>query len=200
MVRVKIYAEGGGEGELLDTLFRKGWANFFSAAGLERKMPKVIRGQGRDRTFNLFVTAVNDRGTGVLPLLLVDSEEAVGSGQSAWKHLAARDGWKQPADTTDDQVYLMVQVMETWFLADPNALGQFFGPDFRESVIKQWPALEAVDKNTVFQTLESATMNCETKQYAKGRISFELLAKVDPLKVEQKCPHAKALLEFLRSL
>ena len=49
------------------------------------------------------------------------------------------------------------------------------------------------------RVLERATANC-AKHYAKGKVSFELLALVDPVLVEAACPHAKALLDRLRTL
>ena len=110
---IKLYVEGGGEGQLLDTLFRQGWTRFFEAAGLAGRMPSVVRGQGRKQTFDLFVRAVTHPRGGTLPLLLVDSEEPVEEGHSVWQHLEARDGWKRPHGTADGQAFLMVQVMET---------------------------------------------------------------------------------------
>jgi hypothetical protein len=44
-----------------------------------------------------------------------------------------------------------------------------------------------------------ATAGC-TKRYEKGRISFELLASVDPALIENACPHAGALMSRLRAL
>jgi hypothetical protein len=117
VVRTRIYIEGGGEGRLYDTLFRRGWSEFFEAAGLSGRMPRVVRGKGRGQTFDLFSTAVSNPRPGVLPLLLVDSEDPVQLGHTVWQHLKARDDWDQP-EGTDDQAFLMVQVMETWFLAD----------------------------------------------------------------------------------
>lgn len=38
-----------------------------------------------------------------------------------------------------------------------------------------------------------------SKRYSKGRVSFELLARIDPGLVEQACPHARALLDRLRA-
>ena len=35
---------------------------------------------------------------------------------------------------------------------------------------------------------------------SKGRVSFELLERLSPTAVEAACPHAKALLDRLRSL
>lgn len=193
----KIYAEGGGEGQLLDTLFRQGWSAFFSAAGLSARMPRVVRGKGRLQTFDLFATAVRNPRPGELPLLLVDSEETVAAGHTVWQHLKARDDWDRPAGSADDQAFLMVQVMETWFLADRNLLRNYFGAALREQHIRQWPVLEEVPKATVLTALEQATAGC-AKCYSKGKVSYEILAKLDPATVEAACPHAKALLDRLR--
>lgn len=195
---VKLYIEGGGEGQLLDTLFRQGWKQFFEAAGLAGKMPSVVRGQGRKQTLDLFATAIAHPRGGALPLLLVDSEDPVGEGHSVWQHLAARDDWQRPSGAADDQAFLMVQVMETWFLADRDLLRRYFGNSLRENHLRQWPVLEAVPKATVFDALAKATAGCE-KRYAKGKVSYELLARLSPDKVEAACPHAKALLKRLRS-
>jgi hypothetical protein len=66
-------------------------------------MPRVVRGQGRLQTLDLFATAVAYPRDGTLPLLLVDSEEPVEEGHSVWQHLEARDSWKRPADVAEDQ-------------------------------------------------------------------------------------------------
>ena len=93
----------------------------------------------------------------------------------------------------------MLQVMETWFLADRAALQEYFGTKFKANKIKNWPRLENVKKCQVFKVLSTATALCK-KKYSKGKISFELLAHVDPVRVEAACPHAKALLEKLRAV
>lgn len=196
---VKLYVEGGGEGELLDTLFRQGWKRLFEAAGLTGKLPSVVRGQGRTQTFDLFVRAVTHPRGRALPLLLVDSEDPVEEGHSVWQHLKARDGWERPSGAADDQAFLMVQVMETWFLADRGLLRRYFGNSLRENHLRQWPVLEAVPKATVFDALANATAGCQ-RRYAKGKVSFELLGQLSPNPVEAACPHAKALFDRLRGL
>lgn len=196
-MRARIYAEGGGEGQLLDTLFRQAWSAFFRSAGLDGRMPSVIRCGSRERAFGDFVTAVRNPRPGVLPLLLVDSEGAVEAGRSAWQHLEAHDGWNRPAAAADDQAFLMVQVMETWFLADRALLRRYFGSALRENPLRAWPDLEAVPKATVLGALEAATAACGTR-YTKGRVSFDLLAGLDARAVETACPHAAELLARLR--
>jgi hypothetical protein len=198
-VSVKLYIEGGGDGPLLDTLFRQGWRQFFEAADLAGRMPGVVRGQGRTQTFDLFATAVANPRSGTLPLLLVDSEDPVAAGHTVWQHLKARDCWEQPHGVADDHAFLMVQLMETWFLADRDLLKSYFGASLRENHLSKWPDLESLPKSTVLDALAKSTTACN-RHYAKGKVSYELLGKLNPVLVEAACPHAKALLKRLRAL
>ena len=132
-------------------------------------------------------------------MLLVDSEDAVAPAHSAWQHLKSRDNWDRPNGATDGQAFLMVQVMETWFLADTALLRSYFGPSFREAHLRAWPALEQVSKADVVNALEGATAGCD-KRYSKGKVSYELLARVNPALVEAACPHVQSLLDRLRTL
>jgi hypothetical protein len=184
-VSVKLYIEGGGDGPLLDTLFRQGWRQFFEAAGLAGSMPGVVRGQGRTQTFDLFATAVANPRGGSLPLLLVDSEDPVTPGHSVWQHLKERDNWERPSGAADN-------------LADRDLLRSYFGTSLRESHFRQWQDLEAVPKFTVFDALTKSTAGCQ-RHYSKGKVSFEMLAKLSPVRVEAACLHAKALLDRLRA-
>jgi len=178
VVSAKIYAEGGGEGQLLDVLFRQAWSNFFASAGLAGRMPRVVRGQGRTRTFELFATAVRRPRAGEIPFLLVDSEDPLVAGQSVWQHLKTRDNWDRPNGATEDQAFLMVQVMETWFLSDRALLRQYFGSDLRDQHLREWSALEAVPKSTVLHALEQATAGC--KKPCQGQSLLRAAREVEP--------------------
>ena len=178
--------------------FLEGWRAFFHAAGVGGQA-KIVRGGSRVATFKRFRSAVRNRRGDDLPLLLVDSEGAVQSGHSPWQHLLARDGWNRPNGAGEDQAFLMVQFMETWFLADKDGLRRYFGQGFSEGAIRQWPDLEAVPKETVLRALAQATVACR-KSYEKGATSFELLARIDPARVKAACPHADALLQRLAAL
>ena len=195
-----LYIEGGGDrDENLARLFRRAWTKFFERAGLQGRMPRVVRGGGRGRTFDLFRTAVGNPRPGRIPLLLVDSETGVAAGQSAWQHLHVGDRWERPPGVRDDQGFLMVQVMETWLLADRDALREYFGARFRGNALRQWPSLEDVAKADVHDALDRATAACP-RPYAKGVVSFELLERIEPARVETECPHAGVLLNCLRTL
>jgi hypothetical protein len=202
-VVAKIYVEGAAQNSDSDrTHCRKAFKEFFSAAGLEGKLPQTVPCGGRQRAYDAFVNAVKNPQPGSLPLLLVDSETAVQEGRTAWEHLRTRpgDNWDKPAGAKDDQAFLMVQVMESWFMADREALKSFFGEHFRERAIPKWPQVEDVPKQSVFDALEQATVACGPKRYAKGKLSFSLLGEISPDKVEAASPNAKALLERLRNL
>jgi len=195
MVSIKIYIEGGGDNKALEICFQRAWTKFFQAAGLIGKMPRPVRGKGRKNTYDLFCTAIQNAKTDELPLLLVDGEDAIADGHTAWHHLKTRDGWAKPAKADDRHAYLMVQLMETWFLADSDALKEHFGKNFRPHKILAWPNMEAVPKLTILETLAKATSD----QYAKGKVSFELLSKTSPQKVAEKSPQAKRFLDFLQT-
>ena len=193
----RIYIEGGGEGNALQETFRRAWADFFEKAGI-KKRPRVVRGGGRSGTWGDFLAAEGKKSRPDVVLLLVDSEDVPTQGKTAWDHLAERpaDRWQKPITANDDAAHLMTVCMETWFLADPAALKSRYGSNFKERAITAWPDLEKVPKATVYATLEKAT----SKQYKKGEESFELLRRLDPAKVEEKCVSAKRLLDRLRRL
>ncbi len=198
MVTATLYIEGGGEGRELGARFREGWNEFFKSAGVGNKT-KIVRGGTRQQAFRRFATAVEVGRPNTVPFLLVDSEAPVAAENSVWQHLNARDSWSPPSGADDDQAFLMVQIMETWFLADRVALQKYFGAKFKQNALKQWPNLENVPKSTVLNALASATASC-SKRYSKGKVSFELLAKINPALVEAACPRANALLNRLRNL
>lgn len=189
MVTTKLYVEGGGDGNL-DTFCRQGFSRLLESAGLKDRMPRITACGGRDQAFRNFKTAMKNRQPGELPLLLVDSEDVVDAGLSVWQHLNDRDGWDKPEGTGNDQAFLMAVCMETWFIADREALENFFGNQFKEGLIPKWPDLEVVPKGNIFAVLKSATAKCEKKKYSKGKVSFELLGTIDAATVTANCTHA----------
>jgi hypothetical protein len=200
---VKLYVEGGAQDSGFErSLCRRAFSQFFSTdPRLKGKLPRTVPCGGRKAAYDAFVTEVRNPKPGVLPLLLVDSESSVATGKTVWEHLKSRPGdqWVKPKGVTDDQVFLMVQVMETWFIADQEAMARFFGGEFRRAAIPAWPNLEQIPKSSIYESLEKATADCGPRRYGKGRLSFELLSNISPGKVEAASPHARALFERLRN-
>ena len=82
-------------------------------------MPKIIASGSRDEAYGDF-EAAHAQGN-VTAMLLVDAEEEV-TASGSWDHLRSRDNWRRPPGALNDQCHLMVQFMESWFLADRPAL------------------------------------------------------------------------------
>ncbi len=200
---VKVYVEGGGSGSdrkgrkggrsEQTSAFREGFSKFVRKTGLAGRMPRILPCGSRERAFNDFKKAV---ANGEAALLLVDAEQPVTT-RGPWQHLKARDNWDRPHSATDEQCHLMVQVMESWFLADLNALASFYGQRFHESALPQNPRVEEVSKQDVENGLRQATRSTSKGAYAKGKHSFEILAELDPAKVRQKSPYADRFLSEL---
>ena len=152
------------------------------------------------QTFNRFSTAVRSCQAEDVCVLLVDAEAPVTSG-SAIQHLHSRDGWDLP--TLDrHRVFLMVQAMEAWFLADREALAEFYDGGFLANSLPGSPTnIEAILKDDLEPALKHASKPTNTKrEYHKVKHGFALLALIDPAKVGNASPHARRLNEFLSSL
>jgi hypothetical protein len=194
-VSIKLYVEGGGDSKTLKTACRKGFRQFIERAGLRNRMPRIVACGGRQNAYDSFKTACGiDEEE---PILLVDSEAPVTN--SAWEHLIGRDGWQRPNGANDHQCHLMIQVMESWFLADRAALASYYGQHFSPNSLPQNSNIEQVSKSDVFNGLKAATRNTQKRDYSKGSHSFEILAKLNPAAVESASPSAKRFLDALRA-
>ena len=96
-------------------------------------------------------------------------------------------------------MHLMVQCMESWFLADVSTLITYFGPGFRSAAIPQRNDIERVPKDDVFKQLESASRRSKKRAYRKGSHSFEILGLIDPKKVIERSHFAKRLIDTLKN-
>ena len=160
-------------------------------------MPRIIACGSRDRAYDRFCTAQRNAQANEFIVLLVDSEEGVERGVGPWAFLKRRDNWSRPDGTNDDNVHLMVQCMEAWFLADRDTLAHFFGDGFNANPLPNRPDVENIPKSDLYDALKRATQASRKGKYGKGRHSFDLLAQLDPQKVTQASPYAKRLVDIL---
>jgi len=167
----------------LRTECRRAFRTLLEKAGFTGRMPRIVACGGRGAAYRDFCTSLTSSCE--RPFLLVDSEEPVCS-ESPWAHLQQGDGWKRPSGATEDHCHLMVQCMETWFLADVPALSAFYGKGFAPNALPANKNLEAVSKRDVFDALEKATRDTRTKgPYGKTTHSFRILNEIDPGKVRK---------------
>ena len=193
-MRVKVYVEAGGDTRQQQAGLRKAFRQLIKSAGPGGNMPRVIACGSRSEAFDFRDGHRQAQATAVL---LVDSEGPV-TADTPWLHLQGRDGWNRPSDTETDQFHLMVQVMESWFMADRDTLGNFHGSGFRSTAIPQWPDIERVPKEDVVSKLARATRDTNKGRYHKGRHGFGTLEHLDPSKVMNASPHAKRFIDSLR--
>ena len=197
---LKLIVEGGGDrkSKSLNRECRRAFAEFLGKAGLAGRLPSIEASGGRQQAYDAFKTA-HARGSRTA-VLLVDAEAPV-TAQDPWTHLSTHDDWTRPAGATNDQCHLMVQVMESWFLADREALEDFYQQRFRPQALPGNPnQVERVPKNDVKDGLERATRATAKGRYDKGRHSFEILASLNPAKVTAASPHARRFLQTLLAL
>ncbi len=192
MVKTKVYVEGGGR-RALNRQCRKAFSSFFEKAGVASVNVEVEARGPRGEAYNGFRS---DSDRDYRKILLVDAEGPV-TVKTAWGHLQQGDGWSRPKGATDEQCHLMVQVMESWFLADVVALEGYFGQGFRRQSLPENAKVEEVPKQDVFGGLERATKDTVKVGYRKARDSFEILARLDPAKVRGASDHAERFLKAL---
>ena len=194
---IKLYVEGGGDSKELKARCRRGFRKFIEKAGLEGRMPRIVACGGRQNAYDSFVAAFDVEGP--IPMLLVDAEDPL-TAANPWEHLHNRDTWARPNGAGDDQCHLMVQVMESWFLADRPALKSFYDHEFQESALPGNPRVEQISKADVLDRLARATRSPKTKKsYDKGSHGFDILGEINPLVVERAAPYAKRFLDTLRA-
>ena len=196
---VKLYVEGGGDSDSLKSDCRRAFRIFLENAGFKGKSPRIVACGPRQAAYKSYCIAVKRNEEA---MLLVDSESPVQipSGDLSewvpWDHLKARDYWEKPDGANDIDCHLMVQVMETWFLADISALNGYYGNGFSKNVLPKCP-IEEVSKDDVANALKAATKKTKKKSYLKGRDSFEIMTNIDPAIVMSSSPWANRFVRLL---
>lgn len=191
-----IYVEGGGDSNDLRRRCREGFGRFLRAALPDgASQARIVACGSRDDAYNRFAVAV---AAGDDAMLLVDSEDPVPDGMTAWDHLHTRDGWDCPPGATEDDVLLMQTSMETWIAADLDALRLAFPGCLQENALLPLVGLESRLRHGVLDALERATRTCgRNRGYRKGATSFNLLGRLNPVTVEAHVPSFATVRERL---
>lgn len=202
---VKIYIEGGGDNKRLQIECRAGFGQLIEKAGFAGHMPSIIACGSRGSAYEDFKTAIATVGKDEYIILLVDSEDTVRStddapdSNAAWDHLKARDKWERPPSVAADQAQLMVTCMETWIMADREALSAIFGSKLQMSALFSVNDLEMRSRHEVQDKLAHATRDCgKEKTYTKGKRSFMILGKLNPEILKERLPHFRRFVETLQ--
>ena len=201
MTGVTIYMEGGGNSAGGKRLLRRGMNEFLrelrEKVRESRRRWRLVPCGGRQRTYETFANARGHAGKDEIVVLLVDAEAPV-TAPTPVEHLRARpdDEWDLRG-VEKDRVHLMVQTMETWIVADPDALAAYYGQDFRANALPAADDLETVAKTALAAALDRATERTQKGRYRKTGHAADLLARIDPAKPRARCRHCERLFDTL---
>ena len=194
----KIYIEGGGNSKEGRIRCREGFRKLFESCGFKGRMPSTAAYGSRNETYDRFKSAIAGSSKADYIALLVDSEDPVKDSHKVWEHLKWRDNWERPQGTDDNQALLMTTCMETWIVADHNALGKHFGQHLQQSALPHLDNLESRPRGDVQQKLMQATRDCHSP-YTKGPKSFVVLGKLAPDVIAQYLPSFQRMRKILET-
>lgn len=191
---IKLFIEGGGNIRKQQSVLRAGFDAFFrtlkDAARNSFLSFQIVACGSRDEAWGAFE---NERrfSPEVRSFLLVDSEEVMQT--DAKTHLLSHEKSWTVAAIESEALNVMATTMETWIVADVDAVKEFYNGGFLVSRMPKHTNLENVSKPDVRAHLEAATAPTQKGAYQKIKHAAVLLTKIDPGVVRRKCPHADLL-------
>ncbi|HEY9863539.1 MAG TPA: DUF4276 family protein [Candidatus Obscuribacterales bacterium] len=181
MVEIRIYVEGGGDGKETKATFRQGMSQFLHRL-TGRRVTCVVCGS-RNAAHENFTHGLESHPNAI-NLLLVDSEDFVRV-SSAKQHLINRDQWDFLGIDEND-IHLMVQVMESWLIADIDTLANYYGQGFNRNAITRNNNVEQISKAQIESTLKRATERTQKGEYHKIKHGPKILEIIDVSTVRRR--------------
>jgi len=196
---VIIYIEGDtkqkGKGNAIT--LRQGFREFFKNLAENIKIPIDLKLVGsRELTIRIFLSE-HEYNKDAFSVLLVDAEIEIDEKDTSKNFLQKISDKFDFKTVEDDQCHLMVQLMESWFLADKEKLAEFYGKDFKPKALAQNKKVEQIPKKDVISGLENATRNTKKGKYGKGAHSGEILQRIESGKVCEAAPHCQKLFDAI---
>ncbi len=214
--KVRIYLEGGSVGQTgnsarVDKL-KLSFHTFFEK--ILSHPPQVSPKGSGGKAVSKFSGALSDNDVDIV-LLLVDSEGPAPEPKGIkFKQYLSGEGQRPKNlrlldEAEEYQIFLMVQCTETWFIADKEGLASYYrrgGNQFDTSDLppKGRQKVEDVDRHEIYASINKALAKADEhkrpekrRRYEKYH-AFEIIAYIDPHKVEKASPHFKRLISVLR--
>lgn len=198
-MKVRLYVEGGPVGVHSDALraFRAAFKKHLVRLDPRLKDMDVVARGSIHNTIKGYAEGFRQFSPECRVALLVDSDGPVAASSCA-EHLKPKlDAAGVPAEARA-ALFLMVQCMESWFIADVEALRKCFGSKFRGQSLPRHIEVEAVPVGNVLAALQEAIKLTPSAKYHKVRHGTRVLESLNPDQVSARSRHARALHEFLR--
>jgi hypothetical protein len=125
-------------------------------------------------------------------VLLLDND-----GRLSFESLKKRSDWKPPREVDEKEVHWMIQIMESWFLADIETLREYYGPGFDPDHLPGHPNVEEAPKADVERGLKEATRRTRKGPYHKTAHAPRILELLKPGQVRAHAPHCRRLFDTL---
>lgn len=194
MSGIAVYMEGGGDSKEGKARLRQGMSEFLRKVVSQTKPGwRVVACGSRNGPHDAFQNA-NQTSPETFSVLLVDSEGPVT--QPPRTHLKQRDRWTLTG-ISDDSIHLMIQVMETWIIADADSVATYYGQHFLKNALPRAQNLEGIEKERIYDALKHATAKTLKGQYHKIGHAAALLEMIDPAIVRRRCPSCHRLFATL---
>jgi hypothetical protein len=199
---IRIYVEGGGDHKDQKRTLRTAFDAFLepvkTLARQKRIKWSLMPSGGRTTAHDDFITAMR-----VFPeatvILLVDSEGEVRN--SPKDYLTRKEtGWDL-SGAAEENIHLMVQTMEAWFMADKDVLVKVFGPKFNLNNLPQRANVEGIPKSDLKNKLKRMTKAINKRnEYNEIFHGSLILEMIDPSKVRNCAPHCDRLFSYLEGI
>ncbi len=171
---IRIYFEGHPQ-------LKSGFAAFFS------EIVRLARAERRAVTF------IATNGSPAR-----DHEKSRKTHPTAWNVLL-RDSEGPDIPAHSDSVFWMVEMMESWFHGDKEALSRFYGEGFNIGALKVNPRVEAISKKDLVDGLSAATRQTSKGDYFRHKRAHgsALLSAIDAGKVQEAAPNCRKMFTAL---
>ena len=186
VTEIRIYYEG-------DRLLKPGFHAFFITLR-ERAREKrcdfhLIAAKGTpDRDFQIAIKT----HPAAWNILRKDSEGPDSGALSSF--LCEHNKWDK---SHAESIFWMVEMMESWFHADKDALERFYGSKFKKNALRANPNVEKISKKDLENGLRAATQCTRKGDYYDNKASHgsKLLELIDPELVRRAAPHCQKLFQ-----
>lgn len=134
-----------------------------------------------------------------LNVLLIDSEGPVTDTDKYIRDsLRSLSVWDGGVSCSDEQLHLMVQAMEAWFVADPQSLSRRFGQNYSTRHLPSPESAETVSAADLLTAIRRGLPQSRRRRgYDKVSDGVELLRLIDQGVVSRHCGHFRRLWAFL---
>lgn len=196
---LRLYIEGGDSSEARG-LLRAGFSSFLqeiAAACADARIawnPVCAKCDGE--TFKAFRNSVSTR-PGVWSGVLLDSDCCPEAGAADVLEFLRKGKRWDVSGIKSSQCHLMVVKMETWFLADPEAMEQHFGKGFDPGALPRPSNLELLPSRAIDEAISKAVRGTKREKYRKIQDAAKLLQLIRPERVRQRSVSCERLFKTL---